>query len=380
MTTHTVCYESLGSRNANLSGVRPDKSWQQFAQLGWATDNAISDTVPWELLPKSATGAQGKTPVSAIWIAPQAAADSMGLLLPSIDYGSLDGTTLDNGALVAINNDVASGRQSPRIVLAFDGDFAAELVLLGVPFDGINATILHHYGTATYQGLAHFIEYEEQPPNDDNDGSIALLALLAKVQNGGARYRVGTNTAGEGLFAEGCGFAANAPEGALYIDPADVGTGPDQVSADITLNTNSKFRAHPNVFYPAGRSDYIRSITRQNVDSVAINVGGAGQPLRIVQVNQPLTASNWLVIVDGVPSIVNLAHPGGSDIRRPRDIWNQVWQPIIQNSSLSVADALTWISPTNTDGGGVGTRWKYLEYARCLELAGTDLVQEGGGG
>lgn len=377
MTTHTVCYESLGSRNANASGLRPDGVWQQVANLDWATDNVLTDPIPWELIPKSATGAQVGVPVTAIHIIPEASADSMGLLVPGRDFGQLDGATLDNGATQCVSTNASSGRQSPRIQLSFGGDFETALIALGAAFDGMQARVLHNYGTATYQGLAHFIEFEDQPPNSDSDGSLALRLLLAKVQNAGASYQVGVQSDGTVLTAQGCGFAANAPEGAVYIDPVDVGTGPDQLSSDVTQNTAGKFRAHPNVFYPAGRSDYVRSLTRQNVDGVSLIAGSAGQPMRIVSITSAITSSNWLVIVDGVASIVRLEH---TDIRRPRDIWNQVWQPIIQGSSLSVADALTWLSPNANDGGGVGTRWKYMDYARCLEIAGSDITQTGGGG
>lgn len=382
MTTHAVCYETLGSRNANFSGGRPDNAWhQKVSSLPWQTDNVLTDPVPYELIPKSATGAQASFTVAHALIRPRVdgGVNSMGMLLPDADFGQLDGATLDNGAVNAINiASSAYGRQSPAIGLAFDGDFETALGALGTA-ESIDVTLLHHYGTATYQGLAHFIAFEEQPPNTDEDGGTALKALLNSIQNGGSSVQVGTNSANEPIVVNACGFAANAPEGAVYIDPSDIGTGPDQLNSDITLNTGAKFAAHPSVFYPSGRADFVRSVTRQNVDSIALNTGST-QPMRIVQVTQAPTSSNWLFIVDGVPQVVNVAHPQGSDIRRPRDIWNQIIVPIFSSASTSVNDALTWLSPTSSDGGGIGTRWKYLDYARCLELEGSNLIQTGGGG
>jgi len=319
--------------------------------------------------------------VTAIHIVPNSNSESQGVLLPGRFFGVLDGATLSTGGKQAINVDTTSGRQSPRITVgaAAASAFNVALVALGAPFNGIDVRIIHNYGEANYQGLQHFISFEEQPPNSDGDGSGALRTLLNNIQNGGASYQVGMQTDGTVLTAEGCSFAANAPEGAVYVDPGDIGTGPDQLTTTIDDNTGAKFKAHPNVFYPAGRADYVRSLTRNNVDSIPVNEGST-QPFRIVRIDNAVISSNWLVVVDGVANIVRLAHPGGSDIRRPRDIWNMVWQPIIQSSSLSVADALTWTSPNNVDGGGVGGRWKYLEYARCLEIAGTDITQTGGGG
>lgn len=97
-------------------------------------------------------------------------------------------------------------------------------------------------------------------------------------------------------------------------------------------------------------------------------------PIKIVQVDNPLTQSAWMVGIDGVMSPVYVQHPNGSDYRRPHDIWTNVWLPII-NGSTSVQDAVKVGVGANITDVGDMTRFQYLEYARCLPLPGTPTTQ-----
>ena len=129
------------------------------------------------------------------------------------------------------------------------------------------------------------------------------------------------------------------------------------------------------MFFTPGRAKYARALTRQAVDAVAVDfaTGQAGGPLGITSVDQSITTSDWLIMVDGQPSIVRLTHPGGSDLRRPRDIYEDAWGPILNGPSSSFS-AIQFVSGAG-NLGGVGFRWSYADYFRCLPISGTNVTQ-----
>lgn len=169
-----------------------------------------------------------------------------------------------------------------------------------------------------------------------------------------------------------CSAYGIAPDGTIWIDPADIGSGPDQIPAGVEDNTAEAFMAHPSVFIPAGASRYIRSVERMAIDTSPIDITFLGQPLRIKSVSDAPVVSVWLVAIDGAETIVTLRHPTNSNYRRPKDIWNNVIVPLINGSqigsTLGFADADALASSANL---------KYSNYWRCLEIAndGDDVTQ-----
>jgi hypothetical protein len=114
-------------------------------------------------------------------------------------------------------------------------------------------------------------------------------------------------------------------------------------------------------------------------DATAINTVGASQPLTILSVTSAITFSDWLIIVDGVPAIVRLNHPNGSDYRRARDIWNALWVPIITGSqATSWASTFASIDGIQSGAAFVVDRLKYLTYARMLTPNNVTRVIQGG--
>ena len=124
----------------------------------------------------------------------------------------------------------------------------------------------------------------------------------------------------------------------------------------------------------------MRALTRQAIDVNAIDATGSNvdtAPLAIYTVDTAPTHSDWVVSVDGQVQIVRLLHPAGSDYRRPRDIYNALWVPILTGGS-NTANAVAFGQVVGqTDA--VAFRWAYCDYLRCLPLAGTNVNQSGGG-
>jgi hypothetical protein len=148
----------------------------------------------------------------------------------------------------------------------------------------------------------------------------------------------------------------------VWIDPSDYGT---SIPTDVQNNTANNFRNHPSVFIRRAGGAFTRAVTRRWRDERRIDIAATGsQPIGIAQQSNALVRSKWLVCIDGVASVVYIPHPGGADIRRPKDIWNQVIVPLIHNHSGNASRLVT----TDFFGNIVGTetRWEFLSYARYL--------------
>ena len=376
MTQHAATYESIGARHPGTNTARPDSSW--------GDDHPV---VAFGVAPETNLLPRGLVPISGYSSVPVISIDTIGIGDSTIYTRAINNSwvfqaTDTSGEGDVINNVTAflekgtaansvfnSGRLSPRVHLDFNGaNEPANQISLA-------AAVQYAYRDNHYQGLAHFCEFEDHPPDSETNPDTRLRTLLNVFNQSAASYQVGIAGNGDAITANYCGFAACAPEGAVFIRPEDVGVGPDQIPANGADNVASKFRAHPSVFYPAGKSGYVRSLFRQAVDVIGLAQGPVGGPLEITQVDAAPTTSNWLVIVDGQSQIIQLNHPAGSDYRRPRDIWNNVWVPIITGDK-SAAGAVTF-GGANSTGGSIGFRWDYADYFRCLPIPGTNISQSG---
>lgn len=376
MTTHSAVYEALSSRDQASAGLRPSLVWNdRQAAVDYATANALTDPIPYPLVPPSGSF---QLPVSRIeWRAD--GFDAIATIMSRQEIFLFNGAVVDSGATVIQSNQAETGRVSPRLQLAYAGGAKTAMDAVDADLGPTTYSIDYRYEEEVYQGLAHFMEFEEQPPNTDADGSLATRALLQTLQSSGSRYQIGVDASANPVYVQGCGFAGLAPEGAIYLRPEDYGgSDPGQVPSSVLNNTAAILRYHPSVFFRAGRANYVRSLTRGFIDGTAINAGASNNAIGMLVVDNPITESNWLVIVDGQPQIVALQHPAGSDYRRPRDIYQNVWLPII-NGNATAGSATAFGSPKATNGGAVGNRWAYADYFRCLPLPGTYQVQDDSG-
>lgn len=284
----------------------------------------------------------------------------------------VNGVAEDNTTRALARVFAAQCRLAPQIDLVIDGDAEAAVRAVGAPgTPGQFSFVCGPPAGALYHSWLNFIEFSDQPPDSFTDGSAQLQELIASIPQGTARYALGVNSSGATVYANDCQFAAIDPSGRLFIEPTDIGNSNEQIPSDVANNSALHYRFHPSVFLR--RTAYVRHLRRCLTDLNSIDTVGEWQPLRLTQVNDAPTASKWLISVDGVVQIVELTHPVGSDYRRPRDIWNNVWVPILQSAS-------GYASPTLFAGSGgafnsgvavAATRLQYLEYARCIDVTAT---------
>lgn len=161
-----------------------------------------------------------------------------------------------------------------------------------------------------------------------------------------------------GVVLQDCTYASISPQATIWLAPGDYGT---TIPTDVAANTAAAFRNHPGVFLRSSGSDYLRAVTRRWRDHYSLTATQTAQPLGIYTYGSTVSSSKWLIVVDGVPSVVQLSH---GDFRRPRDIWNNVIVPLIHSTGSNSQRIPTF----NFYGDAIGTetRWRYLEYASFL--------------
>lgn len=372
MTIHTAVYESVSAREQSSPGGRNDAGFRDHQSAAWITENVLL-RLEFPVIPPTASGS---IPVDVMHLRPLAA-DSMGYLMCNETVGVLDGTTLDNVVVPFEREITTSGRMGGRINVRFGGAYTTALIALG-DVASVKTITQYRYRDTSYLGLTHFVDFESHPDDSNADGSIRMKEILNAANASGARTLLGSDGTNN-LYANYCGLTGVSPECIVYIAPEDYGgANPDQIPTAVGNNNPAAYRAHPSVFYPSGRAQYIRALTRGTVDEEHVSKAAAGMPIGVKTIDSQLTGSDWLIMVDGQNQLVRLSHPEGSDYRRPRDIWNNVWVPILRGSG-SPSAASVFGSTSGANGGGVGYRWAYADYFRCLPLAGTYQIQDDSG-
>lgn len=373
MAEHTACYEVNSSQDASSGSHRPDAVYLNTALLGWATDNVKSLPIPKPTIPFPATDRprSGLQRVTGF----VKTTDGSGASISQHEQKAswmVDGLFTNNTGASIGEESVAtgSGRASPDLELLFIGDVKTAIDLLtGDPnqIDIVTERII-----SEYTGGPQFIEFENKPPNTTESSADALRRLLYKLGSGGG----GNFSLGGDLVANNCRFAAVNPWGSVYIRPEDINAGAQDIPDSVTNNTAEHFRAHPSVFFR--RTDYIRQITRGYQDSTSVNTGGGqGMPLEVIVVADDPETTLWLFVIDGVHTVVRVIHPSGSDLRRPRDIWNALIEPLVNGApALGLSPIFANVQDDATESILIG-RLAYLQYACCLPIPGTRHIQTG---
>lgn len=300
------------------------------------------------------------------------------------EYWAVNGTyraqTAGNDAIARAAGTGGKCRTNPDFFLSFIGPSATALLAASGALTLAAAVPVQIVGskpialaTMTQTMLG---EFDDDPPDGATTGVAKMGAILRNIA-GSSDYVLGVQGATTHV-ARQCNFAGISPAGEIYIRPEDVGAGAGQITSGSNVNnTAATFRLYPGVFMR--RTNYVRGIQRMTRDATAINVAGATQPLTILSVTSAITFSDWLVIVDGVPAIVRLNHPANTDYRRARDIWNNVWVPIITGSQSPIsASTFASIDGIQTVGAFVADRLKYMTYARMLTPNNTSRIIQGG--
>lgn len=383
MTSHATSYESVSSRGHVGPGLPLNAlSLISLPGIGWRALNQTSNPIDHPLIPFSGFNPLRPPIRSVIFrtITDDAGEISVGLGWAENEAVLLDGTPLSNGTnLIDTTAGFGSGRLAPEIRINAGSDVATALAALSGTTTDLDINADAGYIDETYMGMQHFCEFQEQPPNTAAVGHDRLTELLNLFEVSAARFQIAVDAAGAPVYVEQAGFCGLDPSGVVYIRPEDLGPGPLQIPVDMTDNTAANFRAHPSVFFPSGKSQYVRAITRQRTDPTELNSGDGSQPIKIVSVGSAVITSAWLVTIDGAPMVIRVNHPVGSDLRRPRDIWANVILPLINDGGANQGNVI-YPTVANSVGDAVLSRLAYADYWRCLPIAGTTIIQDGGGG
>ena len=387
MTEHYSTFQLFGGHNNQTPSQLPGSMAGQVTFNNLVLPNTgISDVFPMPTIPFSAYNSENIEasifPLGRSFIG-EVINDGPDVLMAyanGLDYWGADGVFADNGGVASMRKNpvISAGRNAPHLVAELVGAARAAFQTAGAnSLTFMSGTYGWGYDPANpYQTLAQIGEFYADPP----DGNAGAAQVIGRLQNSlthpTSKFSLGIDSTGNPLELDECSFASLGPDARVWIEPGDIGNAVDQIPASVADNSASKFRFHPSVFLR--RTRYIRSIERCFADGLPLvqpNVGS--QPINIRVVNADPLVSTWLIIVDGVSSIVEVDH-GGEDLRRPRDIWQQIWVPLITgDQSLGNLTIL---------GGGADAvlrgpeatqlRLGFLSYARYLNLNGDSDEQD----
>lgn len=299
--------------------------------------------------------------------------------------GPLAGNTGDSIVKLPLT---AVGRNAPSLALQVTGDALTAAKEAG-DVDSVRGSLQWAYSPSNpYQTLVQIGEFTDATDNVENkaDATVELTAIQNQLTQPTAQHVLGVNGSGSVVKLDECSFAALGPDARVWIEAGDIGPLPEQIPVSVTDNTAANFRFHPSTFLR--RTRYVRSTERCYADPKTLTLSNDGtQPINIQSITTPLLKSRWLIVVDGVTSIVDLDH-GGADIKRPKDIWQQVWVPLItggqslgdltilgggavqSDPNIAPAAGSLLVGPEATQ-----LRLTYLSYARFIQLGFSDITQ-----
>lgn len=182
-----------------------------------------------------------------------------------------------------------------------------------------------------------------------------------------------------------CVYAGVHPAGVIWCDAGDIGVSTTErvrIPADIASNNAASYRRYPSCFYR--RPTYGRAVQQLGKFAGAITATGVvtGGALALFTTAVDLVASEWMIQIDGVMLRAVIHHNGVAGLRRPADIWNQVWVNIIAGGKPIELREVAAGFPF----AGLVQRSEFLEYAgfvRAWENAdprlafGTAVAQTG---
>ncbi len=229
----------------------------------------------------------------------------------------------------------------------------------------------------------------------------AMLQRLAEQNSaaGGGQHDVRLATSNTPILVNASGTSYVRCDGAAFIQAGDVGPNPGQLPVDASANTGAIWEQHPSTFvretnalrgYQGLWGPEFDQVTLVSIDSVIPPGGLSVGPLSIFEVIRAPTHSRWCLWIDDEQHDVVVAHPAGSDLRRPRDIWNAVFAGALQTregvgSPLPTFSVLSGAFNTFEQTGNL-RHLKYLQAATFVEPYDTSTVpivtfipQDGGG-
>jgi len=237
---------------------------------------------------------------------------------------------------------------------------------------GVGAAI----GDIAIMNILGFPGIDWAPTNVQDDGGINHMSLgvlaskeaFLRLGAGAVKVLIPVQGA-QPVVIDQCCYAAPMASGNFYILPNDVGFGPGQVQTDPAFWSRAVLRPHPSVF--------VRNATfNRGVASALPGPTEAGQTntaspsVEVWTVDTQPQWSAWCLIVDGQAQSVIFDHVDARgnrvDVRRPRDIYQQIVVPEL-NRRIAQKEPLPLYAP-DADGNlvqrGFISRLQYVSYAR----------------
>lgn len=218
--------------------------------------------------------------------------------------------------------------------------------------------------------------------DSDKEQPAAFLEAFERMGANAAQFRITVPGASE-IVIDQCAFAGPMASGSYYIAPSDVGNGPGQIpgGAGGSVNwTSPILRPHVSVF--VRDASHIRGVVSQ-INGADV-VGQTNQNPSAVQVFAVDTVprfSNWTLVVDGHAMSVIFLHVDGNgvaiDVRRPRDIYEQIVVPELTRRIAQAEPMPLWkdAGAGNVVSRGFISRLNYVSYARFGFFDTTTIVR-----
>lgn len=374
MATHFAAFEAFGRRHS-AGPIYSGEFSKRFSSALGETNPAGTDYVPYLL--DQRPGAGYLVEATGYVETTDGTRAAVGTI-SGVDGWWIDGTYLDNGGIQSIQeNTAAVGRNTPQYRFAFAGAARTAVLALSGTVESTELEVRYRpqrLFSGYWQGYQSFGSFIQSPPNDPvsqggdpPDMRSAIDGMLAgPFAKGGARYNVGTLLAPS--YVPECYFSAIDCTGYVVIEASDIGNATGQIPTNVANNTAANFAYHPNTFF-RGNSDKISGLASRLADDESISATQVGAPIGIYVNSSILSESNWLIVVDGQPQIVRLyADSGLGNPRTPRQIWEQIWAPLLQGST-SAARSVEINRSQKLNG------LQYLTYARYLDRPGVVTPQ-----
>lgn len=229
---------------------------------------------------------------------------------------------------------------------------------------------------------------------DDNLGDTppAISGVLNREElrlytAGNGQANLGVGIGGKVVTVDLVGAAYPGPDNRYFIVPTDVGVQQGQISPSIASNTSAPLRLQSSVF--VRQTDHIRGLVGSPIFPVPPAppwlgenpppiTDPAGAPI-LLNVTRTPTHSKWELIIESSTVEVIVAHPAGSDLRHPIEVWQAVFVPLLQSSNAKGTGVATGLNtfanvvssaPTNPQtffSRGLVRGLRYLQCARFIE-------------
>jgi len=137
----------------------------------------------------------------------------------------------------------------------------------------------------------------------------------------------------DGTRIPSCTYAGNDPSTLVWIVAGDIGNSERQIPTTVLANSALHYRYHPSVFF---RRSATRDLTILEAATVTEPITANPGAMIIRQIDRAPSHSEWAFQLDGELIFGIVAHPAGSDFRRPLDVWRNVIVPLIETGNGEV--------------------------------------------